>query len=287
LDRRRTAAFYDLDGTLLHGSVVDHYLYYALNDPHYPSRLRRLLEMAVKAPYFKYVDSLDRHQFNQVFYAHYEGLSQDRLAVLGEVLFEKVLKKKLYDGVMELLERDRAVGHMQVLVTGALDFVAQPVAEHLGIETVVPSRLEYNKNGLATGVLKPPVMAGPAKATWIRQFAEENDIDLQRSVAYSDDAADLPMLSMVGRPVAVNPDRQLLATARSHGWPVLYVDAGPKTPFGRLGRGALDAGTWAFKRLRDEAELRAPQARSGLRGLRAQLRNLAAPVLTDRQETSE
>ena len=285
MKRRRTAAFYDLDGTLLHGSIVDHYLYYALNDPIYPSRLRRLLEMAVKAPYFKYVDGLDRYKFNQVFYAHYEGLSEDRLAVLGESLFEKVLKKKLYDGVMELLERDRAVGHMQVLVTGALDFVARPVARHLGIETVVPSCLEYDKNGLATGVLKPPVMAGPAKAAWIRQFADEHELDLERSVAYSDDAADLPMLSMVGRPVAVNPDRQLLATARSHGWPVLHVDAGPKTPLGRLGRGTLDLGLKAFRRMRTEAEARRPQAEASVGNLRERLKTLTAPYLTDRRET--
>jgi len=272
---RRTAAFYDLDGTLLHGTIVDHYLYYARNDPHYPSRARRLLETAVKAPYYKYVDRLDRKKFNEVFYASYAGLSEDRLALLGESLFEKVLKKKLYDGVQELLENDRAVGHLQVLVTGALDFVANPVARHLGIEEVVASRLEYAKNGLATGVLRPPVMAGPAKAAWIREFAAAEEIDLSRSVAYSDDAADLPMLSMVGRPVAVNPDAPLLATARSHGWPVLWVDVGPRSLPHNLARGALAGARALAERVRDETQVRAPAARSRLTGLADRLRSLA------------
>jgi HAD superfamily hydrolase (TIGR01490 family) len=268
----RTAAFYDLDGTLLNGTVVDHYVYYARHDPDLPRRLRRVAETVVKAPYYVWLDRLDRRSFNEVFYRSYAGLSEDRLALLGETLFEKVLQKKLYDGVQELLQADRAAGRTQVLLTGALDFVARPVARYLGIDIVVASRLEYGKNGICTGVLRPPVMAGPEKATWIREFAATNGIDLGASVAYADDAADLPMLSMVGRPVAVNPEARLLATARSHGWPVLHIDAPARTLQGRLARGAFDLGADLARSLRDEAELRAPEVRAGLGRLAGRLR---------------
>ncbi|MCO5169949.1 MAG: HAD-IB family hydrolase [Planctomycetes bacterium] len=267
----RAAAFYDLDGTLLNGTVVDHYLYYARHDPHLPARLRRVASTLAKAPYYVYLDRQDRRRFNQVFYRSYEGLSEDRLAMLGESLFEGVLQKKLYDGVQELLQADRDAGRVQVLLTGALDFVARPVARYLGIETVVASRLEFGKNGLCTGVLRPPVMAGPEKAGWIREFAAAHGIDLGRSVAYADDAADLPMLSMVGRPVAVNPDSQLLATARSHGWPVLHIDAPARTLQGRLARGALGVGAGLARALRDEAEVRAPAVRARLGALAGQV----------------
>jgi HAD superfamily hydrolase (TIGR01490 family) len=248
---RKTAAFYDLDGTLLHGSVVDHYIYFARTDPRLVERVRRLGQTALMAPYYKWIDRLDRRTFNEEFYKSYKGLSQDRLAILGEELFKKVLKKKLYHGIKELLEQDRAAGHRQVLLTGALDFVAWPVARHLGIKEVVASVLEFSPNGLATGVLRPPVMAGPEKAAWIREFAQEHDIDLRWSIAYSDDAADLPMLSMVGRPVAVNPDAPLLATARSHGWPVLHIEA-TRSPARQLARKALDVGKLVGGRVRAE-----------------------------------
>lgn len=250
----RTAAFYDLDGTLLNGTVLDHYLYYARHDPHLPARARRLVEAAVKSPYYLWLDRLDRRRFNEVFYRSYAGLSEDRLAMLGEGLFERVLEAKLYRGVGELLAADRAAGHVQVLLTGALDFVAGPVARHLGIGTVVASRLEVDRNGLCTGVLRPPVMAGPEKAAWIREYARTHGVDLERSVAYADDAADLPMLSMVGRPVAVNPDARLLATARSHGWPVLHVDAPPRTVAGALARTAADVGRRVLGKAQDAAD---------------------------------
>ena len=263
---RKTAAFYDLDGTILHGSVVDHYLYFAKTDPSIPERARRLAGAFALAPYYKYVDYLDRRRFNVEFYASYKGLSEDRLAILGEALFEKVLKKKIYDGMLELLERDRQAGHQQVLLTGALDFVAQPVARYLGIEKVVASRLEYAPSGLSTGVLRPPIMAGPEKASWMREFAQEHDIDLRWSVAYADDAADLPMLSMVGRPVAVNPDARLLATARSHGWPVLHIEVS-RSLTRAAAREAFELGKEGARRLREETQRRAPLAVNRTLGL--------------------
>lgn len=261
-DAPKTAAFYDLDGTLLNGTVVDHYLYYAWHDPDLVSRVARLIKIGAQAPWFAWIDRLDRRRFNETFYRSYEGLSEDRLAMLGESLFRGVLQEKLYEGVQELLEADRRVGHVQVLLTGALDFVARPVARHLGIGEVVSSRLEFGKNALATGNLRPPVMAGPEKASWIREFARARGIDLERSVAYADDVSDLPMLSMVGRPVAVNPDRQLLATARSHGWPVLFIDSPPRTFAGQVARSTTSTAKAVAERLRDEAALRAPAARA-------------------------
>jgi HAD superfamily hydrolase (TIGR01490 family) len=221
---RKTAAFYDMDGTLIRGNVTDHYLYFAKTDPDLASRFGRLAELAIKGPYFWAVDRIDRRTFNEVFYRCYAGLSEDRLTVLGEELFEKVLKKKMYPGARRLIDGDRALGRELVLLSGAIEQVAWPVARFLGIPTVFASRLEFGKNNLATGKLLPPVMAGPEKSLWVRRFSEERGIDLEDSTAYADDAADLPLLSCVGRPVAVNPDLRLTATARSHRWPILKLD---------------------------------------------------------------
>ncbi|MBI3726240.1 HAD-IB family hydrolase, partial [bacterium] len=213
-----------MDGTLVCGNVVDHYLYYAKTDPDLQSRARRLAGLAIKGPYFWAMDRIDRRTFNEIFYKSYAGLSEDRLVVLGEELFETVLKERIFPGAKNLVDGDRALGKELVLLTGAIDAVARPVARYLGIPTVVATKLEFAANGLATGVLLPPVMAGPEKAVFVRRFAEANDIDLEQSVAYADDAADLPLLSCVGRPVAVNPDVRLAATARSHRWPIVRLD---------------------------------------------------------------
>jgi HAD superfamily hydrolase (TIGR01490 family) len=255
---KKTAAFYDMDGTLLRGNVTDHYLYFAKTDPYLDVRIRRLAELAIKAPYFWAIDRIDRRTFNEVFYRSYEGLSEDRLTVLGEEFFERVLAKKLFPGAVRLIEGDRALGRELVLLSGAIEQVAKPVARRLGIETVFASRLEFAPNNVATGRLLPPVMAGPEKALWVRRFAEERGIDLEESTAYADDAADLPLLSCVGRPVAVNPDLRLATTARSHRWPIVRLDERPSLAerVTSNARAALDRGRELAERAYAEGEAR-------------------------------
>jgi phosphoserine phosphatase len=86
----------------------------------------------------------------------------------------------------------------------------------------VANRLEF-VNGVATGRLLPPVLASATKASWIRTFAEREGINLSESFAYSDSMSDLPMLSIVGHPAAVNPDFRLRQTALHHDWPILNL----------------------------------------------------------------
>lgn len=255
---RKTAAFYDMDGTLIHGNVSDHYLYYAKTDPDLSSRARRLLELAIKAPYFWTLDRIDRHTFNEVFYRCYEGLSEDRLVVMGQEFFDTVLIHRLYPAAKKLIDTDRAVGRQLVLLTGAVEAVARPVAKYLGIDTFEATKLEFGTNSLATGRILPPIMAGPEKAQFVRRYAEQHDIDLENSVAYADDAADLPLLSCVGRPVAVNPDLRLATTARSHRWNVIHLDPTPNLALRayRTGRNALDVARDLVERARAEGEAR-------------------------------
>lgn len=144
------------------------------------------------------------------------------------------------EGARDLVAGDRRAGFLTVLVTGALDVVAAPLARHLGIERVAANSLALDAAGIATGELAPPVLAGPEKAVWVRRFAAAEAIDLERSRAYADDTADLPFLSSVGRPVAVNPDRKLRATAQAHGWPVLALERAPRAGIlDRAANGAL------------------------------------------------
>jgi len=119
----------------------------------------------------------------------------------------------------ELIE-GKKIGQRQVVLTGALDFTIDRLMEHLGIDDCVANRLEF-VNGYATGRVLPPVMASATKAKWIREYAERENINLSESYAYSDSISDLPMLSIVGHPVAVNPDIRLKQTARQHDWGIL------------------------------------------------------------------
>lgn len=214
------AAFYDLEGTLVSTNLVHTLGFYARRQQGIWQTAKKSIGTLAKLPFFGLTDLYSRNVFNEVFFRSYEGFSQDRLRYFSDELFEEVLKPAVFDGTPELIAQGKKIGQRQVLLTGALDFTIDRLMNHLGIDDYVANQLEF-VNGYATGRVLPPVMASATKAKWIREYAERESINLSESFAYSDSISDLPMLSIVGHPVAVNPDFRLKQTALQHDWAVL------------------------------------------------------------------
>ena len=217
------AAFYDVDGTLIGTNVLHPYAYYAASAPTISGKLGRLMKLGASLPLYAWADKRGRKFFNDIFYRNYRGLSEDRLYVIGQEIFDQMLKSQVFQEMQSLIKESKAAGVKQVLITGNLDTVTGPLAEYLGVDDWVANRLEFDMDGLATGNLLPPILAGPEKAYWIKEYAAKHHIDLAQSHAYADSASDIPLLCAVGHPVAVNPDAQLKATADAHRWPIIWA----------------------------------------------------------------
>lgn len=218
--RRKSAAFYDMDGTIISTNVVHAYAYYAMNSMHMEDRVTKMTSLVASLPFYWAADKFDRKVFNESFYKNYKGFSEDRLIILGEEMFDRIIKPNIFKGVHDLIQRSKEQGNLQIIVTGALDTITRPLAEYLGFDDFVANRLEY-MDGIATGRLHKPFIAGANKAMWVRRYAEKHDIDLDRSFAYADSGSDLPLLSVVGNPCAVNPDFRMKTTAKAYDWPIL------------------------------------------------------------------
>lgn len=214
------AAFYDLEGTLVSTNLVHTLSFYAKRQAGILPTLKKSASTLAKLPFFGLTDLYSRNVFNEVFFRSYEGESEDRLRYFSEELFEDVLKPAIFPGTRELIRQSKKIGQRQVVITGALDFTIDSLMKYLEIDDYVANRLEF-VNGYATGRLLPPVMASATKAKWMREYAEKNDISLSKSYAYSDSISDLPMLSIVGHPVAVCPDFRLKQTATQHDWAII------------------------------------------------------------------
>lgn len=216
----QAAAFYDLEGTLVSTNLVHTLAFYSRRQQGFFTTIKKSVGTLAKLPLFGVTDLYSRNVFNEFFFQSYAGESQDRLRYFSEELFEEVLKPAIYPGTRELIAQSKKIGQKQIVITGALDFTVDRLCEYLGIDEFVSNRLEF-VNGYATGRILPPVMASATKAKWMREYAEKNDINLSESYAYSDSISDLPMLSIVGHPVAVNPDFRLKQTATQHDWAIL------------------------------------------------------------------
>ena len=218
----QSAAFYDLEGTLVSTNLVHTLAFYSRRQQGLLKTIKKTVGTFAKLPLFGVTDLYSRNVFNEFFFKSYEGESEDRLRYFSEELFEDVLKPAIFDGTPELIAASKKVGQKQIVITGALDFTIDRLCKYLGVDEFVSNRLEF-VNGYATGRILPPVMASATKAKWMREHSEKNNINLSESYAYSDSISDLPMLSIVGHPVAVNPDFRLKQTATQHDWAILNL----------------------------------------------------------------
>jgi HAD superfamily hydrolase (TIGR01490 family) len=217
------AAFYDLDGTLMGLNLIHGTLFAFTNIGQWTGRVSYVLGLAARLPLLYLAERRDRHLLNVTLFEMFKGISRDRLMILGEEYCDRVLMGNMYPRAVEMVAANREAGLEPVLVTGSPDFIVAPLAQRLGIDTYAANRLVYSR-GLATGRLHNPVMAGEAKAAWCMEYARANRISLGASWGYADSHYDLPFLAVLGHPVAVNPDRRLLAVARSRQWPVVRFD---------------------------------------------------------------
>jgi HAD superfamily hydrolase (TIGR01490 family) len=217
-----SAAFFDIDGTLISTNVVHAYGYYAMNEGSVSGIFGRTLSTVANIPLFAALNLVDRKIFNEFFYRKYQGLTEDRLLTLCEDMFEDVIRPAIFSRAQDLIDQARRAGCRVVLVTGALDFTMRPLARHFGADDLIANKMQF-VSGRATGKVIPPIIEGANKSNVIREYCEKHGISLMKSHAYSDSASDYAMLTIVGRPTAVNPDLRLRAIARSYNWPILDV----------------------------------------------------------------
>jgi HAD superfamily hydrolase (TIGR01490 family) len=214
------AAFFDVDGTLIGTNIVHAFAFYAMNQGSIFGTAWRTARTVAGAPFYWALDKVNRKAFNEVFYASYRGLSEDRLVELAHELFAEVLRPAIHPGTPQLLDQARRAGCRIVLVTGALDFTMSELATHLGADDLIANRMHFVE-GVATGRVVPPVVEGAHKALIVRDYCVREGLALDKSHAYSDSFSDYPMLTVVGHPAAVNPDLRLRNVARAYEWPIL------------------------------------------------------------------
>jgi HAD superfamily hydrolase (TIGR01490 family) len=148
-----------------------------------------------------------------------KGFRPDDMRQLVADALEPVLRPLVYREPLALVEQHRRRGEPAYIVSTALQEIVDAIADDLGFAGALGTVCEVS-DGVYTG-RSLRALHGEAKADAVRELARREEIDLSASTAYSDGAADLPLLEAVGTPVAVNPDRTLRKIARERRWEVL------------------------------------------------------------------
>lgn len=219
------AAFFDVDNTLMRGAS----LFHVARKMHQRGAftLRQAAGMAWKQFMFmaRGENMDDVHAVRDSALSLAVGISVDDVKVLGEEVYDEMIASRIWPGAKALADQHLRVGRRVWLVTATPIEVATVIATRLGLTGALGTVGEISE-GLYTGRLVGDILHGSAKAVAVQAIADTEGLDLKRCWAYSDSFNDIPLLTLVGHPVAINPDARLRRHARDNNWPVYDFRAG-------------------------------------------------------------
>ncbi len=213
-------AFFDVDNTLMRGASIYHFARgLAARKMFGPRDLARMTwgQLYFRLRGAENSDHIDAAR--QAALAFVAGHSVADIVRLGEEIYDDTMADRIWEGARELTQRHLNAGQRVWLVTATPVELAGILSRRLGLTGALGTVAE-TVGGVYTGRLVGGLLHGEAKAAAIRALAVREGLDLARCAAYSDSMNDLPMLTLVGHPNAVNPDMALRAEARTRGWPV-------------------------------------------------------------------
>ncbi len=228
-----SAAFFDVDNTVMQGASIFH-LARGLHRREFFTT-REILGAAWKQAYFRFVGVEDPDHVADArnsALGFIAGHTVTELEALGEEIFDEAMAHRIWPGTRALAQLHLDQGQRVWLVTAAPIEIATIIARRLGLTGAMGTVAEH-VDGVYTGRLVGDLLHGPAKGEAVKAIAAREGLDLARCSAYSDSYNDLPMLTLVGDPCAINPDARLRAKAREMGWRVRDYRTGRKAA--RLG----------------------------------------------------
>ncbi len=223
-----SAAFFDVDNTMMQGASIYYFArglasrkYFTTGD------LARFAWQQLRFRLLAAEHSGDIAQAREAALAFVAGWKVEDVARLAEEIFDELMADKIWSGTRALADLHLAAGERVWLVTAAPVELGTVIAARLGLTGALGTVAEI-RDGHYTGKLVGDLLHGPAKATAIKALAAAEGLDLAKCAAYSDSINDVPMLSTVGRAVAVNPDSALRRAAKERGWEIRDFRTGRK-----------------------------------------------------------
>jgi HAD superfamily hydrolase (TIGR01490 family) len=215
----KAAAFFDLDRTIISGSSMFVFGWVAYRDGLVPTS--QLVRDAANAATFKLSGASDEktEAVKQRILEAIEGVPVARLTAMADVIIPRLLNDVRREA-RGLIDLHADAGRDTYIVSASPVEIVARFAEAMGMTGGIGTVAQV-RDGIYTGELARPFCYGEGKATAVLRLAEEMGYDLETSYAYTDSAGDLPMLDVVGHPVAVNPDRALETIAFHRGWPIV------------------------------------------------------------------
>lgn len=216
----KSAAFFDLDKTIISRSSL-----LAFTKPFNQAGLisrKRMVKNFIDQYFFSNsgANHAQMEKMRQTLTSMVAGWDVEATKAVINDSLHSAINPMIYDEAAELIEGHIRDGRDVIIVSTSGREIVEPIGRMLGATDVIATEMEVT-DGKYTGKVAYYAYA-ERKAEAVRAIAEKNNYDLQKCFAYSDSSTDIPLLSIVGFPCVVNPDRGLRAHAEANNWPILH-----------------------------------------------------------------
>jgi HAD superfamily hydrolase (TIGR01490 family) len=229
----RSFAFFDLDHTLLPFDTQTLFCNFVLKRERWRTLLHLTFAPLAVLRACKLIRTVTA---KRAFMNYLAGMKREQLRIYASEFAGQIVRPAVYPELLAIIEEHRKAGRVLVLNTASPDFYAHEIALALGFDHCIATLVEVPE----ALPLLPRVLGEnnkrEAKIARMRaeipSVAEATDAELADSWAYSDSAADLPLLEFAGNGVLVHPNAALEAIGKQRGWKVLR----PARPYsGKVG----------------------------------------------------
>ena len=220
----RSLALFDLDGTLIAGDSDHAFGEFMVAQGWVDAQQHRQRNDAFYRQY--QAGTLDIDEYIAFTTSAWRGRPLAEQASLIQRFMAEVMAPQLLAPAHALLQAHRDAGDLIAIVTATNEFITRPIADALGVDSLLAVQLDRDAQGHATGRIHGVPSFREGKIARVQQWLAGLGQTLggfERSVFYSDSTNDLPLLDIVSEPVATNPSPALAAIASDRGWRILRL----------------------------------------------------------------
>jgi len=222
------AAIFDLDGTLIDGSILQ-----GLIQHHRAHRIKRIPLYFYVATHFLMwpgfklgliPEAWVRARWTENMGWALRGWTPEQAGRAFHWIAEEYVTPRVNPEILARVRRHQEAGHRVILVSGTLTPLLEIISQQFDIPEIVGTPLIL-RNGIYTGASEPPACQGSDKVTRLKMhLGNDAEIDWAESYAYADSHTDIPLLASFGHPAAVNPDPRLAEHATQNGWDIIRLE---------------------------------------------------------------
>ena len=211
-------ALFDLDNTLLNGDSDHSWGMYLADIGAVDAEIQKTKQDFFYQQYL--AGELDIFQFCEFQFSTLRQYPLEQLKAWRLDFLETVIEPMITSGKPNLLDKHRDAGDDIIIITATNDFITAPIAERLGVATLIATQAEFI-NGAYTGKVAGTPCYQAGKVTRLNAWLKQNNKKFENSYFYSDSINDLALLELVSTPIAVTPDDKLRAHATKLNWRIV------------------------------------------------------------------